>query len=87
MDAKFDVNFFMALARDTDKRLDWQCAEIRKVPSAAIEALTEEYNNSGFLDNPNLRGEFIINEFSVRNGNGEKFYKPERKAVVYERQR
>jgi hypothetical protein len=50
-------------------------------------SLNPEYNNSGFLDNPNLLGEFIINEFSVRNGNGEKFYKPERKAVVYERQR
>lgn len=85
MDAKSYATFFMQLARDTDKRLEWQKAEIRKVPTAAIEALTEEYNQRGMVNNPNLRGEFIINEFSVRNGNGEKFYKPERKAVVYER--
>lgn len=85
MDAKYDATFFMQLARDTDKRLDWQKAEIRKVPSAAIEELTDEYNQQGYANNPNLRGEFIINEFSVRNGNGEKFYRPERKAVVYGR--
>ena len=80
-----DAKRFMQGVRDTDKRLDWQIVEIRKVPSAAIEALTEEYNQLGLASNPNLRGEFIINEFSVRSGNGEKFYKPERKAVVYGR--
>lgn len=62
---------------------EWQGNEIRKVPDAAIEALTDKYNKSGRVNNPNLRGEFIINEYSVINGRGENFYKPERKAVVY----
>lgn len=78
-----DSKKFMNGMKDVDNRLQWQGAEIRKVPTAAIEALTDEYNKSGRANNPNLRGEFIINEYSVRNGRGENFYKPERKAVVY----
>lgn len=71
--------------KEVDDRLQWQGVEIRKVPDAAIEALTDEYNKSGRANNSNLRGEYIINEYSVRNGHGENFYNPERKAVVYGR--
>lgn len=78
-----DAKQFMKGMKDVDNRLQWQGNEIRKVPDADIEALTDEYNKSGRVNNPNLRGEFIINEYSVRNGRGENFYKPERKAVVY----
>ena len=78
-----DAKQFMQGSKDVDNRLDWQKAEIRKVPESAIKELTDEYNQLGLANNPNLRGEFIINEFSIRSGNGGKFYKPERKVVVY----
>ncbi|MDF5166519.1 hypothetical protein P3612_10990 [Vibrio parahaemolyticus] len=78
-----DSKQFMKNMADVDNRLQWQGNEIRKVPDVDIEALTDEYNKSGRSNNPNLRGEFIINEYSLRNGHGENFYKPERKAVVY----
>jgi len=80
-----DSKQFMKGMKEVDDRLQWQGVEIRKVPDAAIEALTDEYNKSGRANNPNLRGEYIINEYSVRNGHGENFYNRERKAVVYGR--
>lgn len=78
-----DSRQFMKGMKEVDDRLQWQGVEIRKVPNTAIEALTDEYKKSGRVNNPNLRGEYIINEYSVRNGRGENFYRPERKAIVY----
>ena len=71
---------------DTDSRLVWQLSEIKKVPLNDASELMDEYKRlrKGAINaNPNLMAEFIINEYSIRNGNGKKFHKNEREQVVY----
>ncbi len=81
-----DSKQFLQGFKEADKRLDWQGVEIRKVPTEQIELLNSEYDElvGGSINvNPNLRAEFVINEFSFRNGNGKRFHSPEREEIVY----
>lgn len=77
---------FMNGVKEVSDRLDWQGQEIRKVPANQIDQLSIEYNDlcGGSINaNPNLRGEYIINEYSLREGRGKNLFKPYRENIVY----
>lgn len=68
--------------KETGDRMDWTAKAIREIPRQAVDKLTEEYQQHFAWNTPannqNTQGEWIINEYSKRTGNGPKVYTPDR---------